>query len=133
MSNLPCPCGSDLSFSKCCDGYIRGTRLPATAEALMRSRYTAFVIGAVDYLMATRHPDFIRKNEAEEIRSWIKDVTSWDKLEIIVTEKGQPSDKLGYVGFNVFFQQDGQEEVMFEYSRFRKCDGRWLYEAGDLA
>jgi SEC-C motif domain protein len=132
MSHLPCPCGSTLSFAKCCDGYIRGHRIPETAEALMRSRYTAYVIGQVPYLISTRHPDFRKPSEEADIRAWIKEVTSWDKLEIIVTDKGKASDKLGFVGFNVFFHQNGQEEVMFEYSRFRKQDGQWFYESGDL-
>jgi SEC-C motif-containing protein len=130
MSNLPCPCGTGLSFSKCCDGYIRAKRFPDTAEALMRSRYTAYVIENVPYLLETRHPDFIKKNEAEDIAAWIKEVTSWDKLEILMTEKGAPSDKIGCVAFNVFFHQRGHEEVLFEYSRFSKLKGRWVYETG---
>jgi SEC-C motif domain protein len=132
MSNLPCPCGSDVSFSKCCDGYIRGKRVPETAEALMRSRYTAYVIGNVPYLLESRHPDFITENEALDIQSWIKDVTSWDKLEILVAEKGTAKDKLGWVAFNVFFHQGDREESMCEYSRFSRLNGRWVYEEGEL-
>ena len=99
----------------------------------MRSRYTAYVIGNVPYLIETRHPDFIKKNEAEDISGWIKEVTSWDKLEILMTEKGAAADKIGYVAFNVFFHQRGREEAMFEYSRFSKLKGRWVYEMGDAS
>lgn len=133
MSNLPCPCGTGLSFSKCCDGYLRGKRLPDTAEALMRSRYTAYVVGNVSYLIETRHPDFRTKTEAEDIAGWIKEVTAWDKLEVLMTEKGTNADKTGYVAFNVFFHQGGHEEAMFEYSRFSKLNGRWVYESGNLS
>lgn len=131
MSNLPCPCGTGLSFSKCCEGYIRGKCFPDTAEALMRSRYTAYVIGNVPYLIETRHPDFRRSTEVADITAWIKAVTSWDKLEVLMTEKGQPSDILGFVAFNVFFHQQGHEEAMFEYSRFSKFQGRWVYESAE--
>lgn len=106
--------------------------MPETAETMMRSRYTAYVIGDVDYLIATRHPDFRYLSEADDIRGWIKDVTSWDKLEILVTDKGRSSDAFGFVGFQVFFHQNGHAESMFEYSRFRKHDGRWFYECGEL-
>ena len=76
--------------------------------------------------------DFITENEALDIQSWIKDVTSWDKLEILVAEKGTAKDKLGWVAFNVFFHQGDREESMCEYSRFSRLNGRWVYEEGEL-
>ncbi|MBK5938172.1 hypothetical protein CCR96_02550 [Halochromatium roseum] len=39
---MPCPCGSGHTLADCCEPFLAGTTMPATAEALMRSRYTAF-------------------------------------------------------------------------------------------
>jgi SEC-C motif-containing protein len=130
-TNIPCPCGTDLPYFKCCEKYIRGKELPLTAELLMRSRYTAYVIGAVDYLIETRHPQFRTPNEAKHIAEWMSQVTSWDKLEVLIAEKGEKSDTQGWVGFNVFFHQGGQSESFYEWSRFSKLNGRWVYEVGE--
>lgn len=54
--NDDCPCGSRLKFKKCC-GHLMEGGVASTPEALMRSRYSAYVIGAVDYLFHTTHPD----------------------------------------------------------------------------
>ncbi|NEX16830.1 MAG: hypothetical protein C1943_09425 [Halochromatium sp.] len=51
----PCPCGSGKTLADCCGPFLDGTSAPATAEALMRSRYTAFTQSAVDYLRTTWH------------------------------------------------------------------------------
>jgi SEC-C motif-containing protein len=59
MPTLPkptCPCGSPRPILGCCGPYIAGAELPPTAEALMRSRYTAYVMGDEAYLRATWHP-----------------------------------------------------------------------------
>ena len=50
-----CYCGSSDTFENCCEIYIKGIQKPATAEALMRSRYSAFATGEADYLVATTH------------------------------------------------------------------------------
>ncbi len=132
MPNIPCPCGTELSYSNCCEGFIRGKQLPATAEALMRSRYTAYVTGAVDYLVATRHPDFLPSDEAKNISAWMMEVTAWDKLEILITDKGEKSDTTGQVAFNVFFHQGSHADSFYECSRFSKLNGRWVYETAEL-
>ena len=51
------PCGSELEFSDCCNRSLSGDSLPASAEELMRSRYSAFVLGNEAYLLGTWHPD----------------------------------------------------------------------------
>ena len=52
-----CPCQSGKDYDACCGAIIGGTQTAPTAEALMRSRYSAFVKGAVDYLKDSLHPD----------------------------------------------------------------------------
>lgn len=53
LSSNACPCGSTEEFESCCSPYISGNRLAPTAEALMRSRYTAFTLGDLDYIEST--------------------------------------------------------------------------------
>ncbi len=52
----PCPCGSQRPFLSCCGPYLSGQQTAPTAEALMRSRYTAYTRQNIDYLIATHHP-----------------------------------------------------------------------------
>ncbi|MDW7598315.1 MAG: YchJ family metal-binding protein [Nitrosomonadaceae bacterium] len=59
MTNQPilCPCGNaNKEYTDCCAGYLKGCKDPTTAEALMRSRYTAYTLGNEDYLLSTWHP-----------------------------------------------------------------------------
>ena len=51
----PCPCGSALACAECCARHIDGGIAAPSAEALMRSRYTAYTLGRDDYLLATWH------------------------------------------------------------------------------
>ena len=56
VTSIPCPCGSGLELARCCAPYLRGERLPPDAQALMRSRYSAYVLGDEAYLLDTWHP-----------------------------------------------------------------------------
>ena len=100
MSNQ-CLCGSRRSFANCCEPYLKGingeSKLAPTAEALMRSRYTAFVLGDIDYLMATHHPDY-RTDDRASIQQTIR-TTQWVNLIVLGTQKGQRKDKTGSVEF----------------------------------
>lgn len=130
MTAAPCPCCSGLLFSRCCEPYLRRKRLPETAEALMRSRYTAFATGEVLYLVETRHPQFRSATEEADIRRWIAAVTSWDSLEIIMTDQGQKKDTKGVVVFRVSYYEGGRACTFDECSLFEKEGGRWLYKKG---
>ena len=66
MSEL-CPCGSGLAYDQCCRPYIEGEKWPETAEALVRSRYTAYGSGHFDYLVETTHPDYREGITAEQL------------------------------------------------------------------
>ena len=50
-----CPCASGKAFADCCGRYLDGGAAAPTAEALMRSRYTAYTLQREDYLLATWH------------------------------------------------------------------------------
>jgi SEC-C motif domain protein len=134
-----CPCGSALPFLKCCELYLSSAAIAPTAEALMRSRYTAYSRGNVEYLMATLHPNSRRKNERLTLLESIQN-TQWVGLKIIKTEKGQIQDKRGVVEFVALYQPAHpkdrlQTEVvnqLHERSRFTKEGDQWFYIDGDI-
>lgn len=112
----PCPCGN-RNFDECCGPFLRAEALPLTAEALMRSRYCAFVLGNADHLFRTWHPR-TRPDEPIDTEG------GWLGLQILDVVDGGPDDEIGIVEFIAFY--DGGQ--MRERSRFVKRAGRWLYE-----
>ncbi|GAB1455216.1 MAG: YchJ family protein [Spirochaetia bacterium] len=128
MSKL-CPCGSGREYLACCGPIIAGTAKAQTAEALMRSRYSAYVKGAVDYIMKSCVED--EGIDAEATRNW-SEKADWKGLTIVRTEKGGPSDNEGIVEFVANYVMDGLKDEHKETARFIKKDGTWLYESGDV-
>jgi len=125
-ANSSCHCGSNISFNKCYQLFIKGDQLPTTAEQLMRSRFTAFKIREHQYLINThRSNQTIHKNEFDNNIDWLG-------LKIISSEDGSASNKSGYVSFVAFFKNfnDDQIEQLHEKSYFEKYDTQWLYISG---
>lgn len=126
-----CPCASGKKFADCCGPYLSGAALPPTAEALMRSRYSAFATGTVDYLEETLLPgtrdDFDRQAAADWAAS-----SEWTGLQVRQTEKGGTSDDEGYVEFVALFRQEGVDKVHHETGHFQRQDGRWYYVDGAM-
>jgi SEC-C motif-containing protein len=123
-----CPCGSKLAFAACCQPFLDGALAP-TAEALMRSRYSAFATGHADHIVRT-HTKPTSPEQRAELEAWCK-ATRWLFLTVVKTEKGTPKDFEGWVEFQAHFLEDGEAWVLEERSRFEKHDGRWLYVDGD--
>jgi SEC-C motif-containing protein len=119
-----CPCGSGVEYNSCCRRFISGDAFPETAEQLMRSRYSGFVVRDESYLLATWHPDTrpsrVRTDEKQR----------WLGLSIRATEDGGPGDRTGIVEFVARFKIDGKGHRLHEISRFEKIDGRWYYLDG---
>ena len=125
-----CPCGSKKQYQYCCGKYLSGKATAETAEKLMRSRYTAFYKGNVDYLIATLHPDKRNQSDRTELTQSINN-TQWISLTIINTTKGKKNDVIGYVEFEAVYQ--GKEVgQLHERSKFIKTDGKWFYLEGDI-
>jgi SEC-C motif-containing protein len=122
-----CPCGSTENYTECCQPFHNGTHFPVTAQALMRSRYSAYVLQNADYLLATWH-----KTTRPKELDFSQDNTTWQKLEILNTKKGGAKDDKGRVEFNAFYVQDNERRLMHEISRFKKIAGRWFYVDGVL-
>lgn len=89
----------------------------------MRSRYSAFATGDVDYLIRTTHPNFLKPNDGAHITAWMLEVRSWDKLEILDTSENS-------VEFIAYYQDFGGHKTLHERSRFSRFNGAWVYETG---
>jgi SEC-C motif-containing protein len=126
-----CPCGSGLEHEACCGPVITRARPAATAEALMRSRYSAYAVGAVDHLAATHHPRTVATFDRGAAAGWARSAR-WDGLEIVATEGGGPDDDAGVVEFIARYTQDGAAVAHRERSRFERHGGRWHYVDGDI-
>lgn len=122
----PCPCGSQTTLIHCCLPFIQGSALPASAEQLMRSRYSAHALLAIDYLWDTWAPEQRARSSKADIRQWAQSC-EWLGLQILSTKQGQAPDQEGIVEFIAFFRQDGQLHQHHEVSFFRKVLGRWQY------
>ena len=130
MSKKLCPCGSKKQYQYCCGMYLSGQKIPETAEKLMRSRYTAFDRGNVDYLIATLYPDKRQSSDRAELEK-STNKTEWLGLTIINTQKGRKTDKTGIVEFEAVYRINELGQL-HERSRFVKTDGRWFYVDGDI-
>lgn len=126
-----CPCGSKIDFEKCCGPYLRGTKKPETAEALMRSRYTAFHEGELEYIYNTHHESTRGELDMEGIKTWALE-SDWLGLEILSTEKGTAKDKEGKVEFRCLFNYAGKNQSHHELSSFKKEGDQWYFVDGVL-
>ncbi len=117
---LDCPCGSGSPYGLCCEFLHSGAAVAPTAEALMRSRYSAYAVGAAPYLKATWHPS------TRPARLHLDPATQWRGLEI-VTASGGLFDTEGVVEFRARHDRG----LVHERSRFVREDGHWLYLDGE--
>src|SRR5690349_16210619 len=103
---MNCHCCSGKNFEDCCRPFITGTTKPLTAEALMRSRYSAYVTVAVEYILLTTHRSTRKFHNPQAIKEWAQS-SLWQKLEIKSTIKGSPTDKKGMVEFKAYYLDSG--------------------------
>lgn len=128
---LLCPCGRGSSYGDCCGLLHRGKSRASTAEQLMRSRYSAYAMGEVEYLLST-HPD-IQTPMAERRRALLCSCrqTRWLGLTILDSTAGGRQDCEGTVCFEARFSAEGRKGTLRETSFFQRegggCDGDWLY------
>ena len=126
-----CPCDSGLAYGECCEPYITGVKNAPTAEALMRSRYTAYVEQAIDYIVDTCIRDEKDEIDVKQTRNW-SEKSKWLGLKIMSTEKGGPTDTEGTVEFEAVYEMDGLRDNHHETALFKKKDGHWLYDEGNV-
>lgn len=126
---MMCYCNSKKDFSECCESIIKGTKQAETAEQLMRSRYSAFVIADINYLMNSHYKTTRPTKERSEILKWTKSV-QWLTLEVLNTQGGLASDTEGYVEFKAVFMKNGKIDCIYEDSFFVKENKQWYYKSG---
>jgi SEC-C motif-containing protein len=126
----PCPCTSKALYDRCCGPYISGAKVPETAELLMRSRFSAYALGKVQYLIETTAEAERAALDAEELAVYCKAVRCVG-LKIVAREAGGPGDETGTVKFHASLQVNGKRNLHIELSRFVREEGRWRYVDGD--
>ena len=126
-ASAACPCGSNQAYGDCCGRWHAGLSQDVhapTPEALMRSRYSAYVLGLLDYLLATWHPA-TAPGELE------LPPVKWLGLEVRHAEQSGDAGVVEFVARCRTFQlAGGKAERMHETSRFVRENGRWLYIDG---
>ncbi len=122
---LPCPCASSDSLADCCGRYHAGTPAPS-AETLMRSRYSAYVLGLIDYLRDTTLPAQQSALDLDSMRAWSASST-WLGLEVEESTVlgGKPEHAL--VQFTARWHDQAGEHAQQERSAFVQHQGRWYY------
>ena len=126
-----CFCGSDKVFKECCSQFLDHKKFPETALELMRSRYSAFSKGDIEYIYDSHHPDTRKEVNKEEISAWSKH-SKWLGLNIIKTEKGGKTDNVGTVEFLCIYEIESRKMEHHEKASFRKTDGRWYFFDGEI-
>jgi SEC-C motif-containing protein len=121
--NAPCPCGSLKKYKKCCMPFHKGAKAK-DALNLMKSRYSAFVAGEINYIIKTS----TFQKDFEDLKAF-SDRCEFKKLEILEFE-----DKEGeaFVTFRATIFCDGIDSSFSEKSTFIKKDDAWLYKSGEI-
>jgi len=125
----PCPCGRTgprgqvLALDDCCAPLHAGVPAP-DAERLMRSRYSAFVLGNVDYLLATWH--LSQRPDSLTLEAGAK----WLGLEI--KDHASTGEHTAEVEFVARYRVGGQAVRQHERSRFVREGPHWFYVDGDV-
>jgi SEC-C motif domain protein len=125
VPSRPCPCGLPEPFDACCGRYLgESDTVAPTAEALMRSRYTAFARGDVDHLLRTWHPS------TRPTALTLDPAIRWTQLEVLDRVGGGLFDSDGVVEFRAHHREGPRSGVLHERSRFIREAGRWFYRDG---
>lgn len=119
-----CYCKSGKLFSACCESILRVLEVPQTALALMRSRYTAYCLGDVNYLQATTHDHTWRDEELKFIQDWA-DNSYWQHLDIVRYSEDR-------VEFKAYYVFEGKQHLHHETSTFKKINDMWKYIDGEV-
>jgi SEC-C motif-containing protein len=123
MNTNNCYCGGPKKFQECCELYIRGIQKAPTAEVLMRSRYSAYVVHEADYLLATTHLQERKYHSKAEILNWAIS-NQWQQLEVINATKNTVEFKAYYIDAQL------RHQIHHEFSNFVFEHDSWFYVDG---
>ncbi len=121
---MQCYCGSKKEFSKCCEPFLNGSLKPLIPQELMRSRYTAYVLGDGEYIVNTAIEEQRYEDDIELIKEYSRSVV-WLGLEIVYAEKN-------IVEFKAYYKDANGIKVQHEKSEFIYEGETWLYKEGKL-
>jgi len=124
---MKCPCGLNKNFETCCSEIINGNTA-ATAEQLMRSRYSAYATNNVQYIFDTYESASREEQCLDDIALWAKQC-KWIALNVISTST---NGNKATVEFSAKYLQKSKLYQLHENSRFIKTDGNWYYLDGDI-
>jgi SEC-C motif-containing protein len=122
VENIICPCESGKPYQTCCEPYHSGISAP-TAEALMRSRYTAYTLSLEAYLLQTWHPD----TRPAELNLDEDQSMQWIGLQI---KQVKTSGDKASVNFVARYKVNGKAHKLCELSQFVRIGNIWLYLSG---
>ena len=123
---MNCPCCSGKPYEECCKPFHIGENYAPNAEALMRSRFSAFAIPNGEYLMETTLPANRKSHNKEDLQEW-GEINEWTKLEII----RKPT--LNQVEFKAYYKDEkGKVQLHHELSHFQEINKRWFYVSGEF-
>ena len=121
LSASPCPCGLGEAYRECC-GMLHQGQAAATAEQLMRSRYSAFVVHDTSYLLRT----WSAQTRPENVR--FDNRLRWTGLEVLGSTGGSAFHTEGTVEFRAHYVIDGTPGEQHENSRFLRENGEWVFD-----
>jgi SEC-C motif-containing protein len=126
--SILCPCGdANKEYTDCCARYLNGREDAATAEVLMRSRYTAYTLENEDYLLATWHPS----TRPDSLKLADGPHKKW--LGLRVSRHEQTGENHSVVEFVARYKVGGRAHRLHEISRFVREGGRWFYVDGETS
>jgi SEC-C motif-containing protein len=126
--SILCPCGdANKEYTDCCARYLNGREDAATAEVLMRSRYTAYTLENEDYLLATWHPS----TRPDSLKLADGPHKKW--LGLRVSRHEQTGKDHSVVEFVARYKVGGRAHRLHEISRFVREGGRWFYVDGETS
>lgn len=127
----PCPCGTGKTFKKCCGVYLLQEKIPDNPEALMRSRYAAYVVENLDYIKKTmRGPALIQFVEQRALDKTSNKPVEWLGLQVVKAYYGS-NPHVGYVEFIAKYKENNSMRTMHELSKFYYEEGQWYYVEGE--
>jgi len=125
-----CPCGSSTDLDKCCEPIIKGKKKAKTPEALMRARYSAYVIGETEFIKTSNAPETAGDVDIEATKQWSKAAT-WEGFEIVENAPEGAKDR-AELEFIAKYSVEGNQMQHHERSVFVEQNGTWYFLEGDV-
>ncbi len=130
MEDKLCPCTSSKTYMLCCMPFISGKERPRDAESLMRSRYTAYALGEIEYLLKTIPLIERKKFDMRAAKTWSEE-SEWTGLEILSKKESSDGTK-ATIEFKAKFKIKDEEHIHAERAYFGKTAGRWFFLDGKI-